>query len=117
MIQNQINDDTVNRYIYINLYNLNYPFHRKILFKNMKVYNVLNNTKIKIKSQGRWHILVNITLSNFNWQDIFRVCFNTINVNEYKWFQYRIIHRILGVRSKLYQINISEDDTCQLCKE
>lgn len=48
---------------------------------------------------------------------IFRVCFNTINVNEYKWFQYRIIHRILGVRSKLYQINISEDDTCQLCKE
>ena len=55
-------------------------------------------------------------MSPLNWKDIYNISFNTIQDNFYKWFQYRLIHRILGTRTLLSTINIAESDLCGLCQ-
>jgi hypothetical protein len=40
-----------------------------------------------------------------NWKEIYRLPFITTKSSKLQWFQYRIIHRILGTNSLLYKIN------------
>ena len=95
------------------------PFHLKILFKRNKgskhFYMLINHTKITFTAKSKWNNDLNITLSELNWQDIFRICPHTIEDNYYICFQYRIIHRILGVRKLLYKMKIEESGLCGLC--
>ena len=95
------------------------PYHLKILFKSKKgsreLYNALNNIN-EVNFNPKWHLELNIQLNPLNWRDIYNISFNTIQDNFYKWFQFRLIHRILGTRKLLSTIKKSESDLCGLCQ-
>lgn len=48
---------------------------------------------------------------------LYRIGYHSIEDNDLKWFQYRVLHRILGVREFLFRIKISDTDICRLCGE
>ena len=52
-----------------------------------------------------------------SWGICYRICFHSIEDNSLKWLQYRILHRILGVRDLLFRIKVSDINMCRLCKE
>ena len=43
---------------------------------------------------------------------MYKLCFYSIEDNEYIWFQYCILHRILGVHDLLSKMKISDTDNC-----
>ena len=49
------------------------------------------------------------------WKQVEKICFYAINDNEYIWFQYRILYRILGINVLLVKLENAENDTCRLC--
>ena len=51
------------------------------------------------------------------WRPLYKSCFYSILDNHYAWFQYRILHRILGVQDLLFKIKISDTNKCRLCGE
>ena len=51
------------------------------------------------------------------WRSLYKSCFYSVLDNDYVWFQYRILHRILGVQDFLFKIKISKTDKCRLCGE
>ena len=95
------------------------PFHLKILYKKSKgskhLYTLVNHSNIIFTARAKWNSDLKIQLSELNWQDIFHVCHHTIEDNYYIFFQYRIIHRILGTRKLLHKIKIEENGLCGLC--
>ena len=50
------------------------------------------------------------------WKRIFQICHMSIEDNSYKWFQLRILYRILGTRSYLLKVQHGDDDICIMCK-
>ena len=62
------------------------------------IYNKLNKVNIEKNFQRKWHQDIGIILDTTAWQQKFRICFKTIHDPYYKWFQYRILHRILGTQ-------------------
>ena len=54
---------------------------------------------------------------NLNWKEIYCLPFITTKSSKLQWFQYRIIHRILGTNSLLYKINQKPNDKCSFCLE
>jgi len=80
-------------------------------------YNILNTQDSNCANyQIKWHTILNKVFSIKEWRIINEICFHTINNNYIIWFQYRIIHRILGTKSYLFQINKAENPICNLCK-
>ena len=54
----------------------------------------------------KWDEDLNNHTEQFEWENIFRKCFYTIHDNYLIWFQYKIIHRILGTCKSLYNMGI-----------
>ena len=50
-------------------------------------------------------------------ENIHKLCFCTIKDNSLIWFQYKIIYRLIGVKSYLHKIKLSTSPTCGLCHE
>ena len=76
------------------------------------IYNKLNKVNIEKDFQRKWHQDIGIILDTSAWQQKFRICFKTIHDPYYKWFQYRILHRILGTQKSLYKMQISDSSNC-----
>ena len=98
------------------------PSHVKILFftkkGSKKTYNIVNNNTeiLHLKFKNKWSDDLNENITNQEWNLIFRRCFKTVSDNHLIWFQYRIIHRILGTRKLLYQMNIVPNPLCSICQ-
>ena len=45
------------------------------------------------------------------------LCNKSIQDNELIWFQYRVIHKILGTNSLLYKMKKFNSHLCRLCQE
>ena len=73
------------------------------------------STDIQMGFKGKWSENLNLHLEPITWKQIFLICVKTVNDYELIWFQYRILHRILGTQKLLHQIRISETDKCLLC--
>ena len=98
------------------------PFHTQILYKSSKgsqdfykILNVVSNLELKIKK--KWSDDIGILLSNDDIKSFFVNCFQTIDDNYFKYFQYRIISRILGTNQSLYKFKISDTPLCRLCNQ
>ena len=52
-----------------------------------------------------------------SWSTIYKICFYTLQDNTFIWFQYHVLHRILGVQQLLYKIKLSNTENCRLCNE
>ena len=97
------------------------PFHLILLFKSKKGNSVFmkaqkNNKKIVATAVLKWHEKLNFTLNSKTWESIFYLNYNTIRDNYYIYFNYRILHRILGTNHLMYKMQISQTENCRLCE-
>ena len=60
---------------------------------------------------GNWENDLNFEIQSQ--KTIFQACFRSLNDNYFKWFQYRIIHTILGTNKLLSQVNITNSVECR----
>ena len=51
------------------------------------------------------------------WACAYKICFKSISDNDFIWFQYRVLFRILGTKYRLKKFNLSQSDVCSLCTE
>ena len=68
-------------------------------------------------SREKWEIEIGIKINKEVWRHIYQICHCSIRDNTYKWFQLRILYRILGTRSYLAKLSLSEDPKCPRCHE
>ena len=62
----------------------------------------------------KWNIELEIQGENWNWKKTNLLIKLPLEVR-LKWFQYRIIHRILSTNSFLYKIGLSDSPVCTFC--
>ena len=79
-------------------------------------YEILNKDFINLRLRKKWNEMTNIDETDVTWDKIYKICFKTTNRNDLFWLQYRIIQRILGVKSQLYKMNICNNNTCDFCQ-
>ena len=79
-------------------------------------YEHLKKQYDNMKLRQRWSDDLNQDLSNINWDKIYKLCFKTIKGNDLVWFQYRILHRILGTNEYLFKVNKTGVASCSFCK-
>ena len=96
------------------------PLHLKPIIKSQKgckdFYNVLNNkTSSEIIAISKWNAELGFNLSKENWEHIFKLAHHTIQDNTFKWFQFKIIHRILGTKSLTFKMGTTQTNQCGLC--
>ncbi len=94
------------------------------------LYSILNNGKrgkkmydFFIEAQQKeqkfkltWTMKLNLQNDNKYWKQINLTVKLPMEV-KLQWFQYRIIHRILGTNSLLHKIGIAESPLCSLCTQ
>ena len=81
----------------------------KFFIKNqLKTENNFNHV-----AMTKWNNLYN----NINWQKIFIELFQTSNDTKLKWFEFRIIYRILPTNRYLYQRNLKDTALCNFCND
>ena len=76
--------------------------------------------KDKLKTQPQEHNSVkkwNDKFDDLHWNDIYYKCFKTSKDTKLKWFQLRLLYRILPTNRYLKLMNIKEQDTCNFCGE
>ena len=60
------------------------------------MYKVLNSTEDQLNIKSKWNNIFSVEIDNNTWKIVFKACFKILSDNNLIWFQYRIIHRILG---------------------
>ena len=96
------------------------PLYIKVLIGSQtgsrNIYRVFQQNVGNIaKNELKWNQTLECT--DIPWKLIYKSCFYSVLDNDYVWFQYRILHRILGVQDNLFKIKISDTDICRLCGE
>ena len=97
------------------------PQHIQILFRSRKGNGdflfELSQKNLKPTCISAWHGHLNLVLNYQTWKTVFHIAHKTINDNYYKWFQLRLINRILGVNNYLFKLSISNTPTCRICNQ
>ena len=70
---------------------------------------------ICVKLNEKWKNDLPSDLTEEDWSRIFTISLRVVNDNDIAWFQYRIIHRILGTQSLLFKMSIKDSENCLLC--
>ena len=79
------------------------PFNIGLFLKSRKgskdMYNVLNRKTVQISAERKWENILN--KYDIEWKNIHFHCTKQTKNTKLCWFQYRIIHRILGTNTFL----------------
>ena len=67
--------------------------------------------------KNKWNKQLEIDIDNQAWKTIFTHCFNTVNDNNLKWFQLKLIYRVLGTKSYTMKLNITDNGKCNFCHQ
>ena len=78
-------------------------------------YNILTHQYQNTRLINKWNQVLTSDIDEKEWRMIHKICFNTIKRKDFVWLQYRVIHRILGTKSYLNKIGISNSATCTFC--
>ena len=74
------------------------------------IYNLLLGSVLPtMKSQNKWMNLPD----NFGWK--FELPFFLTKDSMLQWFQYRIIHRILGTNRLMFKMGVVDQNNCSFC--
>ena len=65
----------------------------------------------------KWDEVLSTKFTEDDWEAIFLLPFSVTSDINIRWFQFRLIHRILGTNSYLYKINYVENSICTFCKQ
>ena len=101
-----------------------YPSHMNLIIQSRqgcKKYYELYNAQlndVKPLCEFIWDSMLKKEYTECKdlWPLIYKICFNCIQDNEYSWFQYRILFKILGMKDYLKKVKIAENNECGLCK-
>ena len=63
----------------------------------------------------KWSNELYVNFTSEDWKRIHAISYYSISENYYKWFQFRLVHSILGIRKRLYLMKLSDSDLCGLC--
>ena len=92
----------------------------KEILKNTKgsqpMQNILKKNECLPTCLSKWE---NVSGKKINIQEfnlLFALIFTITKDTNLQWFQYRIIHRILGTNELLYKINYKDSPNCCFCK-
>ena len=66
------------------------------------------------KSEQKW---LEITNENLDWSTIYIIPFKVTLNQRLRYFQFRILHRIIGVNKLLFDMGIASNNKCSLCSE
>ena len=66
--------------------------------------------------KGKWSDDLNLHLDPITWKQMFLIGHKTVSDYHLTWFQYKILHRILGTQKLLHQMGKSDSDKCLLCQ-
>ena len=72
----------------------------------------LDNFK-PLKSETKWENILNN--SNINWKKIYIIPFLSITDISLRYFQYKILHRIIPTNKYLYYCKLSNSNLCEFC--
>ena len=73
------------------------------------------NLKFPQKFKEKWNAIINPP-NGIDWQGVYRNNFSVSKDTRLRWFQFRLIHRILATNRYLYLIKIRNDPYCSFCK-
>ena len=110
-----------NRFNVVNHYSLPHcPNFINILLKDksklQSVYKIfIGNINNHEKYQTNWKKYLYID-ANTNWAKINKIPFESTIDSKYRWFQYRIIHRIICTNNLLHKMKILQSPMCTFCK-
>ena len=79
------------------------------------IYNKLNEVQVDLPFKNKWNNDLTLNFDDSNWRKYFKICFRNYRDPFHQWFQYRILHRILGTRKLLHLFGISNSPFCLSC--
>ena len=115
----------------IRLYNFELPFSYeivrpfrpqiiKVIFCSKTgcrpIYDVLNLNDFHLKSQNKWITELNHQ-DNFGWKFVFDLPFYLTKDSKLQWFQFKIVHRIIGTNHLLSKMGLKENDYYSFCNQ
>ena len=80
-----------------------------------KFYSILNQQYNNLALKIKWNNILNIDLDENDWINIYKVCFRSLRRNDFIWFQFRLIQRILGTKAYLSKVKVSQSSQCSFC--
>ena len=83
--------------------------------KDLYTILVRKGTKQAHNYITKWTGILKIDLDKIYWTTAHKICFYTICDNTLIWFQYRVIHRLLGTKQYLHKIHYTDSYLCSLC--
>jgi hypothetical protein len=97
-----------------------YPPFLQVVKKSPKgskdfYYTLINNSWKKPICEKKWEKEFNIEESKYWWKTQNNIIFKATNDMQIRWFQYRIMHRILATNTFLCKIGIVESELCTFC--
>jgi hypothetical protein len=97
-------------------------FNTSMILKEAKgckqLYNVfLSGMKVKFKCIDKWNYLLDINLSDKEWFNISHYNWKCTQEVKLRWFQFRLLNRILCTNTLLVKINRSDNPNCTFCNE
>ena len=81
------------------------------------MYTTLFTENKAVTKIPKWDIEFNQNINDNFWKNSYEACFKTLKENYLIWFQFKILTRILGTQDLLFKMNISNNQSCNLCKE
>ena len=72
--------------------------------------------KKKPKSELKWEKELDMNVNNIWWKRQNLLFFKITNDVQLRWFQYRIVHRIIATNTYLCKIGIVESELCTFCR-
>ena len=100
-------------------FNCHWPFIVKLIMKTRKgstyIYKLFTKKNVAPNSQQKWNrVFGNIHLS---WKDIYTIPAKSCSNTKMRWFQYRIMHRIIATNDLLMKMNIRQNNLCTFCNQ
>ena len=80
------------------------------------IYDVLNLNDFHLKSQNKWITGLNLQ-DNFGRKFVFDLSFYLTKDSKLQWFQFKIVHRIIGTNHLLSKMGLNENDYCSFCNQ
>ena len=94
------------------------PSPIKLLLRDKKgcqrMYHILTNNTIIPVSQRKWQIELMPT-PVLNWQSIYSSIYKCTKDTNIRWFQFKLLHRILSTNVFLNKIGIKDNLNCTFC--
>ena len=78
------------------------------------MYNIVKTNDTLPTCMSKWMSIFEI-IQLKDWNHIFGMPFSITKDSTLQWFQFRIIHRIIGSNYLLYQINYKSSAECSFC--